>query len=201
MTRRVWSVLKAGGAIAVATLLVAAGAEVFRTPAQESTPTMGGYEAPVDVDTAGLPGPRQPIFYRHDIHAGQYEIDCRYCHYAAEVSFSPGLPTVASCYGCHVIVGAGNPEVQKVRDAHTNGVPIEWVEVHSLPQFVHFPHMRHVVNAELECQQCHGEIQRMPQVYQFASLKMGWCVSCHERSTYADNPERQVTTDCTACHY
>ena len=201
MTRRVWSVLKAGGAIAIAAFLVNAGAEVLRTPAQESTPTVGAFEAPVDVDTAGLPGPRQPIFYRHDIHAGQYEIDCRYCHYAAEVSFSPGLPTVASCYGCHVIVGSGNPEVQKVRDANTNGVPIEWVEVHRLPQFVRFPHMRHVVNGELECQECHGEIQRMPQVYQFASLKMGWCVSCHERSTYADNPERQVTTDCTACHY
>ncbi len=201
MTRRVWSVLKAGAAIAIAALAVAAGAEAFRAPAQESAPAVGAYEAPVDVDTAGLPGPRQPIFYRHDIHAGQYEIDCRYCHSTAEISSSPGLPTVASCYGCHVIVGSGNPEVQKVRDANTSGEPIEWVEVHSLPQFVRFPHMRHVVNGEIECQECHGEVQRMPQVYQFASLKMGWCLSCHERSTYADNPERQVTTDCTVCHY
>lgn len=201
MTQRVWSVLKAGGAIAIAGLVVAAGAEVLRTPSQDSTPAAGAFEAPVDVDTAGLPGPRQPIFYRHDIHAGQYEIDCRYCHYAAEISASPGLPTIASCYGCHVIVGSGNAEVQKVRDANLNGEPIEWIEVHRLPQFVHFPHNRHVVNGELECQECHGEIQQMPQVYQFASLKMGWCVSCHERSTYADDPERQVTTDCTACHY
>ncbi len=73
--------------------------------------------------------------------------------------------------------------------------------MHRLSQFVHFPHNRHVVSGELECQECHGEIQRMPQVYQFASLKMGWCVSCHEQSTYKDEPERQVTTDCTACHY
>lgn len=201
MTLRVWPVVKAGGAMVIAALLIAAGAGVLRTQDQQEPPTVGAYVAPVDVDTAGLPGPVQPIFYRHDIHAGQYQIDCRYCHYAAEVSSSPGLPTLESCMGCHLIVGSGNPEVQKVRDADANGEPVQWVEVHRMAQFVHFPHMRHVVNGEIECQECHGQIERMPQVYQVASLKMGWCVSCHERSTYADDPERPVSTDCTACHY
>jgi hypothetical protein len=55
---------------------------------------LADYEPPLDLDTAGLPGPVQPILYRHDIHAGQYEMDCRYCHFSAEVSFNPGLPTV-----------------------------------------------------------------------------------------------------------
>ena len=31
-------------------------------------------------DTGSLKGPRQPIFFRHDIHAGQYKIQCQYCH-------------------------------------------------------------------------------------------------------------------------
>jgi len=38
--------------------------------------------------------------------------------------------------------------------------------------------MRHV-NAGVTCQTCHGQIQNMDRVYQFASLNMGWCVSCH----------------------
>lgn len=188
------------GAIVLGAIVLFAGSEALRPQGQEQA-AVQAFEAPVDVDTSRLPGPRQPIFYRHDIHAGQYEIDCRYCHSYAEISTSPGLPTVASCMGCHLIIGTGNAEVQKLRDANASGEPIEWIEVHHVPPFVHFPHNLHVVKGELACQECHGEIERMPQVYQFASLKMGWCISCHQRSTYADNLERQVSTDCTACHY
>lgn len=148
--------------------------------------------APADVDTARLPGPRQPIFYRHDVHAGQYQIDCRYCHFAAEISTSPGIPTLSTCMGCHLVVGRGNPEVEKLAAAYNERQPVEWVEVHVVPPFVQFPHHRHV-NAGVACQDCHGPIERMAQVYQYASLKMGWCITCHE--------QRQVNTDCTTCHY
>ncbi len=146
----------------------------------------------------------QPIFYRHDVHVGQFEMDCRYCHFAVEVSSSPGLPTTSTCMGCHLLAGAGNPEVEKVRAAWNEQRPIEWVEVHRLSQFVRFPHMRHVLagiegdtlpdgTPEFWCQTCHGPVQDMPQVYQYASLKMGWCVGCHL--------EREASTDCTVCHY
>ncbi len=157
-------------------------------------PSPANFVAPVDVDTASLRGPRQPIFYRHDIHAGQYQMDCRYCHYSAEISSSPGMPTMSTCMGCHVIVGAGNPEVQKLQQADAAGEPIEWVEVHKLPPFVHFPHMRHVnANPPVTCQECHGPIETTIQVYDYSPMKMGWCLDCHN--------ERGVTTDCTACHY
>ena len=159
------------------------------------------YEAPVDVDTASLPGLRQPIFYRHDIHAGQYHMDCRYCHAYVERAPSPGMPSLASCMGCHLIVGSGNPEVQKLRDAVAAKQPIEWIQVHRLPQFVHFSHERHVVAGELDCKECHGQVNRMPQIYQFASLKMGWCIECHKTKEYKGKPGRHVTTDCSACHY
>jgi len=160
------------------------------------------YTAPVDLDTAGLPGPIQPILYRHDLHAGEYQMDCRYCHYAVEVSASPALPTVSSCMGCHIIAGSGNPEVQKLRDHWNERRPIEWVEVHVMSPFVRFPHNRHVMSEQgsfkelslvEKCETCHGPIREMPQVYQFASLKMGWCITCHEKE--------DVTIDCTACHY
>ena len=47
--------------------------------------------APVISDTGSLKGPRQPIFFRHDIHAGQFKIQCQYCHYSVNVSPEPGI--------------------------------------------------------------------------------------------------------------
>ena len=169
---------------------------------QQQVQDTAKYVAPTDVDTANLPGPKQPIFYRHDVHAGQYQMDCRYCHFAAEVSTSPGLPTVSTCMGCHIIAAASNPEVQKLRKYWNDKEAIPWTEIHVLPPFVHFPHDRHVMSDSADfkgksvpdkCEICHGPIRRMPQVYEFASLKMGWCVDCHKKS--------EVNTDCTACHY
>ena len=177
-----------------AVILAAAMPSATPSEPQQQGATMTAYEAPVDVDTAGLPGPVQPVFYRHDIHAGQYQIDCQYCHIYLEISPKPGIPSLSTCMKCHLLphVGAGNPEVTKVREAWESQTPIEWVEVHTLAPFVHFPHQVHV-NTGLECQTCHGQIDRMPQVYQFAPLKMGWCLDCHK--------EQGATTDCTACHY
>jgi hypothetical protein len=181
----------AGALVAILVVAALVPSERAQNP-QESAPAAAAYQAPVDVDTAGLPGPRQPVFFRHDVHAGQYQIDCQYCHVYVELSPKPGIPTQAQCMGCHLIVARDNPEVQKLIEADGQRRPIEWVEVHALAPFVHFPHHRHVV-AGLECAMCHGPVDRMPQVYQYASLKMGWCLTCHE--------QRRVTTDCTACHY
>jgi len=202
MTSRVVRVTGAGGLIVVAALAVAVAGRARSQGPEAALPSdTARFEAPVDVDTAGLPGPRQPIFFRHDIHAGQYKIDCKYCHAYVERGFNPGMPSVKSCMGCHFIVGTGNPEVQKVRDADAKGQTIEWIEVHPLAQFVRFPHMRHVVNGELECKECHGAVDRMPQLYRVPSLKMGWCVGCHVTSEYKDQPGHPVTSDCSACHY
>jgi len=59
---------------------------------------------------------------------------------------------------------------------------------------VHFPHQRHIkVLGTDGCITCHGDVRTMPQVYQVATLKMGWCVNCHV--------QRNVSRDCTLCHY
>lgn len=197
MTTRVITVAASLFLVGAAGVWLAAGRSGAQAP-----PAVGRYQAPVDVDTAGLPGPVQPIFYRHDVHAGQFGMDCRYCHFAVEVSPNPGLPTVSTCMGCHLLAGSGNPEVQKLREAWNERRPIEWVEVHRVPPFVRFPHHRHVRSPKLApesgriadlCAQCHGPVDRMAQVYQYASLKMGWCLDCHKQN--------QVSTECTLCHY
>ena len=202
MTRRL---LLAVGPLFAVTALVLVMA-LPRGTAQEAPQAVAlpdtAFEAPEIVDTASLKGPRQPIFFRHDRHAGQYQIDCQYCHVNIEVSPKPGIPTLFSCMTCHFIVGTGIAEVDSLRAAEREGRPIEWVEVHELAQFVHFPHQIHV-NAEEEfeivCEDCHGKVEEMPQVYQFASLKMGWCLDCHKQKEAETG--KPVSTDCTVCHY
>jgi hypothetical protein len=188
--------------ILIVTLVLAVGRSTAQGAQQDSVAADTTYEAPEIGDTASLEGPRQPIFFRHDRHAGQYRIDCQYCHVNAEVSPKPGIPTVSSCLNCHLIVGTGIAEVDSVRAYERDGRAIEWVEVHDLSQFVHFPHQLHV-NAEedfeLVCEDCHGQVDRMAQIYQFAPLKMGWCLDCHEQK--AEEFNKPISTDCSVCHY
>jgi len=146
-----------------------------------------------------LEGPVQPIFYRHDVHAGQYRIPCLYCHNNAANSWTVNLPSESTCMGCHLITSApdtaGNPnaDIAKLRDFFAKGVSIPWVRINKIPEYAHFPHMRHVA-AGLACQTCHGNIQQMPRVFPVRNLSdMGWCTNCHM--------QRGVTRDCTACHF
>jgi len=88
-------------------------------------------------------------------------------------------------------------EIQKLAAYWNKKEPVPWVRIHKLPEYVHFPHMRHV-NAGVTCQTCHGQIQNMKQVYQASSLNMGWCISCHIGES---NPPFRARYDCSSCHY
>ena len=143
-------------------------------------------------------GPVQPINFSHRIHAGQNQIDCKYCHYGAANSVWANIPAVSTCMGCHKIVATDKPEIVKLTGYFDRGEQIPWIKVHYLPDHVKFNHKRHV-RAGLACQECHGPVQEMDRVYQYSSLKMGWCVSCHRQNL--DNPIFPATMDCLACHH
>lgn len=150
-------------------------------------------------DTAALKGPRQPIFFRHDIHVGQYQMQCQYCHYSVAASAEPGIPTTQTCMGCHLVISGSDSsaraEIGKVRQSWSEKKPIEWVRIHYLARHAHFPHSRHIkALGPNACATCHGDVARMPQVYQVQQVNnMGWCISCHV--------ERKVSRDCSVCHY
>lgn len=192
-------------------ITVGAGAAAIGLAALAVTSSGSGAQAPRAVadsvkapllaagDTASLRGPRQPVFFRHDIHAGQFKIQCQYCHYSVAVSPEPGIPSMQTCMGCHTVIAGTDSshkvEIKKVRDAWSQKKPIEWVRVHFVARHAHFPHMRHIkalgANA---CQTCHGDVARMPQIYKVNNVNnMGFCVSCHQ--------QRGVTRDCAVCHY
>lgn len=184
----------AAGLAAIALAIAPSGAQAPKAVADS-------LKAPVLAagDTAKLRGPRQPIFFRHDIHAGQYKIQCQYCHYSVNVSSEPGIPSMQTCMGCHTVVAGSDSshkvEIKKLRDAWSQKKPVEWVRVHYLARYAHFPHQRHIkALGPNACATCHGDVQRMPQVERVNNINnMGFCITCHV--------ERKVSRDCSVCHY
>ncbi len=147
--------------------------------------------------------PEQPIAFSHELHAGQYKIQCLYCHASAERAAHSAVPSLNICMNCHLVVnGAGadgepSKEIAKVVDAYNNDKPVAWVKVHMLPDFVKFNHEAHVqkFGAPKACHKCHGPVESMETLFQYSSLSMGWCVNCHRQ------PENQAPVSCSTCHY
>ncbi|MGY6521022.1 MAG: c-type cytochrome [Mongoliitalea sp.] len=132
--------------------------------------------------------PTQPIAFSHALHAGQYEIECQYCHTGVELGKSANIPSANICMNCHMhIQNVGgqdgmSPEIAKIYAAVEENKPIEWVRIHNLPDLAYFNHAQHVVVGGIECQTCHGPIEEMEVVYQHSSLTMGWCIDCHRQT-------------------
>jgi hypothetical protein len=146
----------------------------------------------------GTAAPEQPIPFPHDVHAGTNQIPCMYCHSSADRSVSAGLPAMEVCAGCHIpggvpMVAADSAGVRLLTTYWNEGREIPWVRVHDLPDHAHFPHMVHINAEDLECQECHGQVEAMAVIDRQQDLNMGWCLECHR--------EREVRTDCTVCHY
>ncbi len=120
----------------------------------------------------------QPIEFDHRHHAGDEQIDCRYCHWTVEESPSAGIPSTTVCMSCHAQVWNKSPYLVEVRKAFFADQPIPWVRVHNLPDFVYFNHAIHV-NKGVGCATCHGRIDQMAAVEQHAPLTMAWCLDCH----------------------
>jgi len=192
--------------------------------------------------------PIQPIHYSHKIHAGDNQIDCKYCHSSARTSKTAGIPSLNVCMNCHENISDYNgdedlangytkefytAEIQKLYDAVGWDVntrtyskepkPVKWVRIHNLPDFVYFNHSQHVSVAGLECQTCHGKVESMEILEQYATLSMGWCIDCHrttniklETNEYYEHIHKELAQkygvekltvaqmgglECGKCHY
>ena len=112
----------------------------------------------------------------------------------ASTGVTAGYPDVEQCIGCHVVVSRGEraDDIEELRQAWIDQRPIDWARIHRLPDHARFPHAAHV-QAGVACADCHGAVERMGQVVQTRSLKMGDCVDCHLEFSAPDQ--------CGACHY
>ncbi len=157
--------------------------------------------------------PEQPIFFSHKVHAGLNQVSCLFCHGNAWESKQASIPSLNICMNCHAAINdykgerlyrengiRVNPdeEIEKLygytgynpqKGRYTKqGKPVEWIKIHNLPDHVFFSHAQHVRAGKVQCQTCHGPVQEMDEVKQFAELSMGWCINCH-RTTRVDFPD------------
>jgi mono/diheme cytochrome c family protein len=174
------SVTKSAGFIFLVTFIVAAVG--FKTTID------GLYSIGVQQDYQ----PKQPIAFSHKLHAGAYEINCKYCHTGVLKGKQANIPSPNICMNCHTQIKQESPEIQKIYSAIGYDVktasysgkqkPIEWVRIHNLPDLAYFNHAQHVNVGGIECQTCHGPIQEMEVVKQYNLLTMGWCIDCHRKT-------------------
>ena len=137
--------------------------------------------------------PVQPVPYSHALHAGQLGIDCRYCHNTVEVAADAAVPPTQTCMNCHAKIRATSPKLLPVRESYATGLPVPWVRVHDLPDFVYFDHSAHVRRG-VGCVECHGRVDTMEVVTQVHRLSMGWCLDCHRHPEPHLRPPALVTT-------
>lgn len=112
--------------------------------------------------------PKQPIAFSHKIHAGQYEIECNYCHTGALKGKQANIPSANICMNCHTQIqqgtNTGTTEISKIYAAIGYDVttgsytgkqkPIEWVRIHNLPDLAYFNHAQHANVGGIQCQTC-----------------------------------------------
>jgi hypothetical protein len=195
--------------LAIAGLLAAGGVWYFFSPEYTDV----GYQ------------PNQPIPFSHLQHAGEMELDCRYCHAQVERSAVATVPPSQVCMNCHLLVGRDRESLQPLYSSFDLDLPIAWVRVHKVPDYAHFDHGAHV-RAGVGCSDCHGDIRTMEKVTLMKPLSMSWCLDCHRNPALHIRPAEEITnttwtpppdqmefarrvmqekniqppTDCSACH-
>ena len=133
----------------------------------------------------------QPVPFSHKHHVGELGIDCRYCHTSVEESSFAGIPPTKTCMNCHSQIWSTSPMLEPVRESYRTDKSLRWTRVHDLPDFAYFNHSIHV-NKGVGCNTCHGQVDRMPLVWQHASLQMEWCLDCHRQPQKYVRPRDQV---------
>jgi Cytochrome c7 and related cytochrome c len=133
----------------------------------------------------------QPVPFSHQHHVAATGIDCRYCHTSVENSDFAGIPPTKTCMNCHSQIWTNAKLLEPVRESYRTGKPLVWTRANDLPDFVYFDHSIHI-NKGVGCNTCHGPVDRMPLMYNYASLQMEWCLNCHRNTEQFLRPRDQV---------
>src|SRR5215471_13535040 len=133
----------------------------------------------------------QPVPFSHAHHVGGIGLDCRYCHTSVETSGFAGIPPTKTCMNCHSQIWTNAAILEPVRESFRSGKSLVWNRVNDLPDFVYFDHSIHVTKG-VGCNTCHGPVDRMPMMFNYASLQMEWCIGCHRDPAKALRPRDQV---------
>ncbi len=139
---------------------------------------------------------RQPIAFNHKKHVDN-NVPCSFCHRHYKDTYYAGIPQTNVCITCHEDVIYVTPEKKKIEQYYQQKQPIPWKQIYKGPDYAFFSHRLHVKVGKIDCQKCHGEVQKMTQPFtrQPIPLKMKYCIQCHEKVQKISNPY-----ECIDCH-
>lgn len=137
--------------------------------------------------------PAQPIAFPHKVHLAK-GLQCDICHTGVNQGPDAAIPSVKFCMSCHLVIAKDRPEIRKMAAYQARGEDVPWVRVYNYSasahvKFNHAPHIR----ASVACSNCHGDLLQQTTAVRAVNLNMGYCLSCHT--------QRNVSIDCTTCHY
>ena len=136
-------------------------------------------------------GPQQPLPFSHRLHVGVKQIDCRFCHPTVERGFYAGMPPADKCLFCHQYIIPEHPFIRKLKDYADRGQAVPWRRVVWIPDHVFFTHQRHL-RKDVQCVECHGDVETMDRIYDPYRKRMGFCITCHRT--------KNANLDCWGCH-
>jgi hypothetical protein len=136
----------------------------------------------------------QPVAFNHRLHVTDLEIDCDLCHEHVQTGHHAGLPRLTTCLECHEEPLTEAPEEQKLIELGQSEDTITFRKRFRIADHTLYSHARHVGEAGLECETCHGGIAATttPPERPLVRVTMDMCIDCHESSG--------VSSDCTRCH-
>ena len=135
----------------------------------------------------------QPYPFNHAVHVRA--AGCPLCHQGVRTGPQAGIPDLNFCTGCHAVPpGKPSPAAEAQWQRAAGGESVPWNRLYQLPPHLYFSHRRHVVLANRECAECHGDLAQRttPPSAPVRITKMRDCIACHELE--------KVTVDCTGCH-
>ena len=149
---------------------------------------------------AVFPTQRVPLRFSHKTHVDQ-GVRCPICHAGARTSMWASndlLPDEQRCRTCHEI-DWDQPEQVTDPPSRCDFCHVGWdpsaprrVEVVQIPQpRVRFPHKTHVVDQNIDCARCHGDVASQDLATRANLPRMQTCFECHNGNRA---PQR-----CTLC--
>lgn len=170
----------------------------------------GAFEDDRGPSTAIFPPQAVTIRMNHRFHVVEQKLKCEACHKQAVTSESAQdrlTPNPATCDACHGSdhtnldrVAAGDDEMGKCTFCHLgyregDGNRVAKFDI-PRPNMV-FNHRKHRAR-NINCQQCHGEVQELEQATRDQLPRMRGCFRCHQHPDAANRGDAKSA--CETCH-
>jgi hypothetical protein len=170
----------------------------------------GAFEQDRGPSTAIYPPQKLTLRFNHKFHVQTQKLRCESCHKGALASQSAQdvlTPKPALCDGCH---GTDHSDLNKVEAGEEASGQCNWCHVGYQPgdgnrvaKFqiprpnMVFDHKKHL-SRNINCQQCHGEVQELELATRDQLPRMRGCFGCHQHPDSAARGDARSA--CETCH-